>query len=105
MQTILFPPQVSEDRTKVRRSPSNPMSTGEQEEEDARRVYVVSAGVGTSHTVPFMDTCMHSECVLSLDPPDMYMWLSHLPMQKGFPADVTLDQLEEFFDPFGQVRW
>ena len=65
---------------------------------------MVSAGVGTSHTVPSMDTCIHSECVLSLGLPDMYMWLSHLAMQKGFPADVSLDQLEEFLDPFGQVR-
>lgn len=25
-------------------------------------------------------------------------------VQKGFPLDATLDQLEEFFDQFGAVR-
>ena len=63
-QATLLPAQVSEDNTKVRRSPLQPLKPKEEkstEEEDSRTVYVVSAGVGVGHTIyPQTHACSES---------------------------------------------
>ena len=62
-QATLLPTQVSEDNTKVRRSPLQPLKPKEKstEEEDSRTVYGVSAGVGVGHTIyPQTHACSES---------------------------------------------